>query len=263
MWLEGGTDYPMFEPLARSMNCVLRPAGGVEECRKLARAMMKAELPYIVVMDGDYEILRRQRSRHRRVVLLARHSIENYCAEPELLERVCRGYSQGEVTRGVVGAEFARLLGQLESELKELVALDIACIETGEKVLEGSILSLLVAKPPPVFDQTRIKRVVREKERCDGDGTGRKVAGELLARFLARRRFVDILQGHWVFQLIRWFMVRELKRVEVKMQMDDKGLRMVFAAEMWGDAKLQDHASLRRRLRRAILEARRMRTAGQ
>ena len=131
VWLEGETDYPMYEPILSEMGCEIGWADGKQECRKLVEAMMAGDLPYVVVLDGDYEILRRCRSWHRRAVLLQRHSIENYCAEVGVVQSVCRKYSRGRVVVGDVGVRFGNLLEALESELGDLVVLDVALGKTG------------------------------------------------------------------------------------------------------------------------------------
>jgi len=264
VWLEGRTDYPMFEPLLSTMDCEVLPAGGKDECLKLAQAMIADDLPYIVVVDGDYEILRRQRSYHRRALMLRRYSIENYSAEPVLLEIVCRRYSEGKAVEGDVGERFEVLLQQIEQDLKALVVVDIAVTKASggdsdrNGVLSGSIARVLARTVPPAVDRAKVNELVIR----DGRDVGREakeMARTLLSGYTASRRFVDILRGHWVFELIRWFVAGELRRVGMKMNIDNRGLRALLGAEMWRGVISEDHRSLRRGLRRAVTEARRMR----
>ena len=260
VWVEGITDYVMFERLLNGRRCVIRQAGGVEECRKLAEAMVTKDLPYIVVMDGDYGILTRRRSFHRRVVFLRRHSIENYAAESPLLELLCQRYCHGAVEDGVFGRQFERLLEEVRNALRDLVVLDVACQEQGYKVLPDSILRFLSRKRPPAFNRTRIEKAINvARQHCVGnDGTG--VAEESVDGFVATGRFIDIVKGHWVFELIRWFMIGELKRTGATMRLDDEGLRMLLAPEMW-KVKSEDHVTLERSLKRAVREVRKIRAA--
>ena len=262
VWLEGTTDYPMFEPLLRTMNCKPLSAGGKEESLKLAQAMIADDLPYIVVVDGDYEILGRQRSYHRRALLLKRHSIENYCAEAVLIEIVCQRYSEGRTAGADVIGRFEELVEHLEEELKALVVLDIALTHVADRaskgVLSGSIERVLGQKAPPVFDRAEVERLATRKAKDVGPMATER-AGTLLSRYTERKRFVDIVRGHWVFALIRWFVVGELERVGMKMNIDNRGLRVLLGGEMWREASSQDHRSLRRGLQRAVGEVRRMR----
>lgn len=262
VWLEGGTDYPMFEPLLRPMNCKLRFAGGKRECLKLAQAMIDDDLPYVVVVDGDYEILRRQRSYHRRALLLRRYSIENYCAEPVLIGVVCQRYSEGRVADGDAGERFEELLGQLERELRAMVVLDIALSgkHGGDEggVLPKSIVSVLATKVPMAFDRAKVREIVTRGRRNCRHRASRRKANALLDGYMAKRRFVDILRGHWVFEMIRWFVVGELRRVEMKMHIDNRGLRALLGSEMWREGESQDHRSVRRGLQRAVREVKGM-----
>ena len=241
----------------------MRHAGGVEECRKLARTMIDSDLPFVVVMDGDYGILDRGRSYHRRVIFLRRHSIENYCAEAALVASVCRGYSEGRVEEGIVGERFVELLEQVETELTELVLLDIASRGAAEKIGPKSVVVLLSRRAPPVFDRGKIEGIVREiREKCE-DRWNEAATREALGRFVANRRFVDVVKGHWVFELIRWFISGELKKVGMTMRLDDKALRMLLASKMWRGTTWEDHVRLRRCLGRAVREVKGMRFGNQ
>ena len=79
VWVEGPTDIPFYEQALRKLDCRVKDAGGKSECLKLAKALKEKDHPYVVVLDGDYDILERRRSWHRRVIVLNRHSVENYC----------------------------------------------------------------------------------------------------------------------------------------------------------------------------------------
>ena len=259
VWLEGVTDYAIFAKLLQDGQCVIKTAGGVEECRALARAMVDDDLPFVVVMDGDYGILTRKRSWHRRVVVLRRHSIENYCAEADVVAAVCCGYSEGRAQEREVGRRFGEFLEEVENELAELVLLDVVSQQDAGWLGPKSVDELLASRRPLEFDREKIRRTIGEIRGRVGTRCSETSAREELKRFVARKRFVDVVRGHWVFVLIRWFMAGELSRVDVKMRLDDKALRYLFASEMWKRAKSEDHVSLRRCLGRAIREAKRMR----
>ena len=65
VWVEGPDDIVFFDRLLRDMGCKLDPAGGKNECLKLAEGIVEEDLPYVVIIDGDYDVLKRQRSAHR------------------------------------------------------------------------------------------------------------------------------------------------------------------------------------------------------
>ena len=87
VYVEGQTDFPFYEEVLRNYNYYLKAQGGKEEGKKLANALIRKDLPYVVVLDGDYGILDSTRSKHRRVVILHRYSFENYLFEKEPIEK--------------------------------------------------------------------------------------------------------------------------------------------------------------------------------
>lgn len=263
VWLEGPTDYPIFLPLEDELRFTAKWAGGVVECRKLAHEMVSDDLPYIVVMDGDYGILRENvnsQNSHDRVITLRRHSIENYCAEPRLVEALCRSYSEGKIGKGAIGPKFEQLLANLEDALWDLVVLDIASEGTADKVAPRSIRALLRQQEPPVIDEEKVQHHVEKVRRTGTNGGSEIEANDLLRRFVARRRFIDAVKGHWVLELIQCFVVGELKEVGSKApSLHLKALRAALAPWMWRDRISRDHVDLRECLRKAIRQVRAVR----
>ncbi|MYF93391.1 MAG: DUF4435 domain-containing protein [Gemmatimonadetes bacterium] len=260
VWLEGPTDYPIFLPLEDELEFTAKWAGGVVECQKLAREMVKDDLPYVVVMDGDYGILRGKAGRqgsHDRVIVLRRHSIENYFAEAELVDTLCRSFSEGKIAKGVVGPKFDELVVRLEEDLWDLIVLDIASEGTAAKVVPKSIKSLLKRQTPPVIDRARVQSHVERVRRTRTNGRDEIGADDLLRKFVARRRFIDIVRGHWVLELIQCFVVGELRDAGGKAPtLHTKALRTALAPWMWRDRVSRDHAELREGLTRAIGQVR-------
>ena len=79
VYVEGYTDIPFYDTVLQNYyNYRIKAKHGKEKCKELATALVEDDLPYVVVLDGDYEILESTRSKHRRVILLHRHSLENY-----------------------------------------------------------------------------------------------------------------------------------------------------------------------------------------
>ena len=92
VWVEGVSDIPFYGHALAAGSCTILAAEGKSECIKLADAIKKHDLPYVVIMDGDYGILERRKPDHRWVVHLDRNSIENYLFEKDLVQHVCLGY---------------------------------------------------------------------------------------------------------------------------------------------------------------------------
>ncbi|MFC1871625.1 DUF4435 domain-containing protein [Chloroflexota bacterium] len=92
IWVEGIDDIPFYVNGLERGTCKFLPAGGKEEIKKLINALVKENLPYVVILDGDYEVLENPKSINSRIINLRRYSIENYLLEEELIEAVCRDY---------------------------------------------------------------------------------------------------------------------------------------------------------------------------
>ena len=257
VWVEGTTDYPFFEPITRSMACSLRCAGGREECDKLAHAMIADDLPYVVIKDGDYGILDDETSRHRRYVVLARYSIENYCAEPQLVETVCRTCSNGALGGAELRDRFCRLLEEVERSLKALVIYDVAVQrneDANKKVLPRNVMEILAQTTPSILDTGRIDAMRRDLDEALGLEF-KEEAEELVGAFLSERRFVDVLKGHLVFGLVRWFILGELRRAGIKATLDNRVLRAWLGVELWQMKKSDDHITLREHVEAAVRDA--------
>lgn len=261
VWVEGRTDIPFYERIVRDRPCRFEEAGGKPECEKLATEVVKNDYPYVVILDGDYDILKKTRSNHRRVVMLHRYSSENYLFEKEPVEQVCRNCAMMGSGIELVGDTFEALLQAIESELLDLVILDVAhCrASTGRQVLPPKIERLLESQKGIAFSQEYIERCCTE---CQNSIVQEKVdeAKTLVMNFLEQRRLVDLLRGHLVFGILRYLIINTVKRkTGRKPYINDDGIRILLSGEVWSQTQSNDHKSLRRRLRRAVREAQRKR----
>lgn len=273
VWVEGPDDIPFYEHGLITDSCVFIPAGGKNECIKLASAIKKYGLPYIVVLDGHYEILRRKRTGHRWIVILGRHSIENYLFEKDLAQHVCYDYiclkigntlgksaELDELSKGV-GDDFDRLLSYIESQLSNLVVLDVAnCMKkTGCDVLPDKIDPLCQSGNNMIFLEGQIaeycnkaKNKVSQQDIDDAES--------LISDFCKYKRFIDIVPGHLVYGILRRFIKNTIKRNTGKsISIDDEGMMLLLTAKAWLVVKNRDHESLKRRLRKALTEVRKVR----
>ena len=91
VWVEGDDDVVYFGYALQDLDVVVKPANGKTNCESLAEELFESNAPFVVVMDGDYDLISKTaRRRHRRLVVLERYSIENYLFEAQICEQVCR-----------------------------------------------------------------------------------------------------------------------------------------------------------------------------
>lgn len=57
VYVEGHTDIPFYNEVLENYNCRIIAKKGKLECEKFALLLEQDNHPYIVVIDGDYEIL--------------------------------------------------------------------------------------------------------------------------------------------------------------------------------------------------------------
>jgi len=253
VWVEGPTDIPFYEQALRKIDCRVKDAGGKPECLKLAKALKEKEHPYVVVLDGDYDILERKRSWHRRVIMLNRHSVENYCFERSPIERVCCSHACVSFEEKLIGDSFDNAIRAVESNLLELVVLDIAHqrSQTGERIF-NRIEEILGHQDRIVFDKKRIKEILKTKKKGVSKEVVSKVS-KLVTDFRRSRRLVDLLQGHQALEIIRHLVnTRAKKRRNRTSKLSRRDLLIRLSSEVWREVVSDDHKSLKRRLYRAI-----------
>jgi hypothetical protein len=254
VWVEGDDDLAAYGWLARDLGCRLEPAGGKPECLRLSEELVEGDLPYVVVIDGDYEILTRRRSPHRRIVWLHRYSIENYLLEVESIERLCDSLQPPRDTS--YRQRIAAVLRHIEGELDEAITLDAAAIRAGlrQSALPKRVEQLLVGGRGCQIDPTAVSRH-SEKVRDELSSAAVKEVRALIVAYRGRGRLVDLLRGHLAFGVLRHLVFDEVRARGRRLNLDNRSLLALACAEVWNGALPSDHRSLRRRFRRAVLDA--------
>lgn len=258
VYVEGPTDIPFYDTVLQNYNYRIKAKNGKQECEKLATLLKQGDYPYVVVLDGDYEILVRTRSQHRRVVLLHRHSYENYLFEEEPIKQFCRDRARLEdsLENQLSSRKFKEFLEETEHN-KELIVLDVAhqCSETGYDTLPD--------KPGLFFQsQTRIDFLDCQIQQWHTEAANRidnqsvENARILVEKFLREHRFIDLLPGHFAFGIIRRLIIHT-----VGQRISNDEIRLYLSRVVWRLVKTRDHNSLKRRLRRAVREAEQMQQA--
>ena len=78
VYVEGHTDISFYNAVLQNHNCRIKTYSEETDYSKFLEVLVTDNPHYVVILDGHYEILTRRRSKHRRLVLLHRHSCENY-----------------------------------------------------------------------------------------------------------------------------------------------------------------------------------------
>ena len=255
VWVEGGHDEPFYNWLTGKIKVKISGAGGKPECRLIAERILSDDLAYVVVMDGDYDILERSRSPHRRIVILSRYSIENYLLdEPSLLTVInsCAGDPDG-------GAEvrISKMISHAEEVLGEAIRLDATCVRYS---LDGSPLPsridvLLANDRSFAIDEDKVNDCcVDFKSKVSRDELKR--TNSLIDDWCLTRRLVWLLRGGLALGIIRRIILQELVVYrKLKWNADNRTLRALLASHVWQGTLSPDHRNLRRRFREAVRDA--------
>ncbi len=259
VYVEGYTDIPFYSEVLQGYNCRIISKRGKPECEKFAMLLEQGNHPYVVVLDGDYEILESIRSPHRRIVWLHRHSFENYLLEEDPIDKFRHYRAPLEDSLDRLPSSFREIATETEQQFKELLILDVAHqrAKTGCKVLPKAPDQLFAGAKTVDFNNSEIKKLCN-KGALGIDDQSIEEAKTLVQDFLKERRFIDLLPGHFAFGIIkRWINYT----VNVKQRILEPDIRVYLSTEVWRLVKTRDHNSLKRRLRRAVREAEQIRQA--
>ena len=256
--VEGDADIPFYETVLRDYGCEVIPRNGRKQCEALGDELAQGNYPYVVVLDGDYELLEVTRSKHRRVILLHRYSFENYLFEGEPIEQFCR-YRPPNVSLKKLASRFQEVVENVERKFKELVVLDVAHRRsgTGYKVLPKSPERFFSTRGKVDFRYAEIQKwCTAATQRIDQQNI--KDARALVDEFLKDHRLIDLLPGHFAFAMIRRLIIKTVNR-----KISDDDIKVPLSTSVWDLVQTPDHNSLKRRLRYAVREAEKMPRPGK
>ena len=262
VYVEGYSDIPFYEAVLQNYDYHLKAQGGREECKKLVTGLVEKDLPYVVVLDGDYKILERTRSQHRRVVWLHRYSFENYLFEEKPIKQFCRDHAHLEdsLEELLASSEFTDFIENIEMKFKDLITLDVAHQQT------GTGYDVLPDKSDQFFKpQTRVDFLDNQIQRSYTEAANRiddqnvDNARTLVEQFLKKQRFIDLLPGHFAFSIIKRLIIDTIsRRLRKTPKISNDTIKIYLSREVWSLVNTRDHNSLKRRLRRAVREAEQM-----
>ena len=255
VYVEGHTDIPFYNAILQNYNCRVKAKNGKPECEKLARFLGEDNYPYVVILDGHYDILGRARSQHRRVILLHRHSYENYLFEEEPIKQFCRDRvpSEDSLEEPLASDEFKDFAENIEVKFKDLLILDVAhqLSKTGQKTFFQT--------PDRFFKGHFQDDEIRKQYAAAVNGIHTQRIDEaknLVEKYLREHSFIDLLPGHFAFGIMR----RLISNTVGKSVPNDE-IRLYLSRVVWLLVKTRDHNSLKRRLRKAVREAEQIRQA--
>ncbi|MBA4147636.1 MAG: DUF4435 domain-containing protein [Verrucomicrobia bacterium] len=254
LWVEGVTDIFFFEPLISDLECRIEPFHGNTNAKALIEALVKNDYPYVIVLDGDYQMLSGAQLSHNRLIVLNRYSFENYLWEKEPLNRACLRHGQNGERVDIIGAEFDRLTSQIEKLLRKAVEADVAArrCDSAPKVLPDRVEILLKRPDEPDLDPPRIASLVAPAKRSIPSKQLRSSKKDV-ALFLRERRLVDLLKGHLVFGMLRLLFTKVTRKLRgAKSIVPDDALIQLIADMVWRKSPSKDHRLLKRRVRRTV-----------
>lgn len=256
VYVEGYTDILFYKAVLQNYNCRIKSKNGREECEKAATILAEGDYPYVVILDGNYEILERTRSKHRRVIFLHRHSFENYLFEKEPIEQFCheRAHLEDSLEK-LPNSKFRAVVENTELKFKELIVLDVAHqrSHTGYDALPNRPDRFLRPGRSINFRDDEIQQwCAQAAQRINRQSINNAKA--LVEKFLKKRRFIDLLPGHFAFGIMRRLIIHTIDRT-----ISDDDVRVPLSKDVWGLVETDDHDSLKRRLRRAVRQAQQIR----
>lgn len=253
VYVEGHTDIPFYRIVLDSYNCRIRTYSEKEGFNKLVDGLIKEDLHYVIILDGHYEILTRKRSQHRRLILLHRHSYENYLIEEEPIEQFRFSRAKLDDSLEELPSSFDEILIETEQRFKELLILDIANqnAKTGFKVFPKGAERFFLDQKVANFNVSKIQDLSIEASQQTNRQTVES-ARSLVQDYLKEHRFIDILPGHFAVSIIRRWINHT---INVRKKVSDEEIRVYLSSEVWRIVKSRDHDSLKRRLHSAVREA--------
>ncbi len=258
VYVEGHTDIPFYNAILQNYNCRIKTYSEEKGYHKLLEALVTDDPHCVIILDGHYEILTRRRSKHRRLVLLHRHSCENYLLEEKPVELFRHSRAPLTDTLEKLPSSFSEILEDTELKFKELLVLDVAHQRagTGYKVFPKGAEQFFVESTAD-FEDSRIQERYSEATlRIDEQSI--EEAKTLVQDFLEGHRFIDLLPGHFAFGIIRRWINHT---VNVRQRILEADIRVFLSTEIWRSVKTRDHNSLKRRLHKAVREAEKIRQA--
>jgi len=264
LWVEGPEDISFYSRVVQGKYCRVMSANGKEECKKLLKQLCDKNSPYVIVMDGDYDAVLLKRSPHRRAVFLKRYAIENYLFHKDPIKNICRDLSNSENATQLVEDTIVAIETHIVRSLYCLVSLDFAHYinGTGNSYFPDHPGSLMSGTKKIEFNRIRIAEKCKEA-RAVLDSNKMREARRTFRRYVKSHRLVDMVKGHFLFGLIRIYILDIVKKAKGRnCIIDSDALRALIVNDVWNidrtEEEYQEHTWLKGKLSRALNEASRL-----
>jgi len=251
IWVEGPTDIFFYEPITEKLPCRMEAFHGCNNAESLVQALVDHDYPYLVILDGDYEVLRKSRSPHRCVLILARYSFENFLWEQDPVNRACLRHARCGENKDLAGAEMERVAKHLKKDLLHVVALDIAARRSPSPpaVLPDAMEQLAQNNLTPDLDPAKIAAVIASVEPQLDAAQVRAAKAEVRA-FLANRCITHLLKGHLILGILRRLFLRSAENESgIKSSLTPDAFTQILAEMVWRRNQSDDHKRLKRAIR--------------
>lgn len=260
VWVEGPTDVLFYRIMAesvRNVECRFEAFGGRPKGLKLIRELKNKDYPYVVILDGDYDILEGRRAPHGSVLIVPRYSMENLLWERDAVNEVCCRHAQCGEKKDLVGEDMAMVERVIKEELLGAIVLDVAAREMRcpRKVLPDRVEAILKGKRGFVVDREKVINIVETARRwVDKDGL--KEAERKVKGFLKGRGVAHLFKGHLLFGFLRRIVVGAAARERGKRtNVRDEDLAHLLAAMVWTVCRGGDHGRMKRMFRTKVRTA--------
>ncbi len=248
VYVEGYSDIPFYETALYNSNCKIKAKNGKKECEKYVKFLEKNEHPYVVVLDGDYEVLENIHRQHSRVIVLQRYSFESYLFETDTIMRYVKFNVNGDgLMNSLTENEYIQFLKKIEEKFMDLLILDVA-----RQRSKPEIKTFLDSPEKFYLKDFRDDQIQKQLElaykQIDTESTNK--AKNLVDKYLEKHRLIDLLPGHFAFGVIRRFIINIVGKALAK-----DNIRIFLSADVWITGKTQDHEKLKKHLGSAVREA--------
>lgn len=258
VFVEGQDDITFYSNVFEGHNLKLIPAGCKNACKKLADDKGFRSKPHIVIMDGDYEVIKQKRTAHKRIIYLKRYAVENYLLEKSSINQVCCSLAHLHHKEFDLVKELDNLDSLLKCELEQLIATDICNQRLGKGLSvvpnPGQLFSGC-SKQLVAIDTDLVQGRLKELDKLIPTRIRSSVKKELGA-FTSANRFCDVIPGHHVLHMTALVVRSALKREKKKAHFDNKTLFCMLCQQVWSRSLPADHRRLKRQLRVAVADAR-------
>lgn len=251
IWVEGPTDIFFYEPITENLPCRMEAFHGRNNAKALIQALIVHDYPYLVILDGDYEILKQAKSPHRCVLILARYSFENFLWEHDPINRACLRHARCGENKDLTVAEMDRVAKHLKKELLHAVALDIAARRSPSPpaVLPDAMEQLALNNSGPDLDPAKIAAVVAAVE-PQLDPARVTAAKAEIRSFLAKRCITHLIKGHLILGILRRLFLRSAEiESGTKSSLSPDAFTQILAEMVWRRCRSDDHNRLKRAIR--------------